>query len=355
MKNFLFTILIAIIAAVFLNCSSETEENKKLDEAKVELNNTDSTDLQNNMNNEDLREVSFHLAYKFKKGESFNYRLTTLSSTERDIVSDSVIIDRFEQKITRIINFEILSINKDSIAEIRCNISKVSVDVNLNNQKTFYQSGMTTDPSQLKKFIEHEGLLNNPFQIRITKYGEILEVYKVGDITNRYLELSGLKDSIRAEDKPLMVSEIKNQLLKPLVAQVLREFPVQELQIESTWEKTMEPASIMVFKIHYTDHFTVNKLEIADNDKLAVIIGKATALIEGEKEHTNNGVKYEFSDPLTDSNGKIFFNIDKGLVQKSNTTTNLKLSYRMEVPSPEGIKMGKSSESITNTNTLELL
>jgi len=353
MKNITLFILGIALTFSILHCSDEPDKN--LDEPLAERNQLDSTDLHSKLAGEDLKDVSFRLAYKFKEGDSFNYRLTTLSSTERDIQSDSVLIDKFEQKIIRILNFKVLSVDKDSIAQIMCDISKISVDVNLNNQETSYQSGVTTDPSQLKKFIEHEGLINNPFHIRITKYGEILDVSNFEGISERYLELSGLKDSVRVEDKPIMESEIKNQLLKPLISQVLREFPMSVLQTKSTWEKTMEPASIMVFKIHYTDHFTVNKLEILDDDRIAVIKGKATALIEGEKEITNNGVKYEFSDPETEANGDIYFNIDKGLVHKSNSTTNLKLSYRMEVPSPEGIKIGKSNELITNTNTLELL
>ena len=355
MKNITLFILLIALTFGILHCSDEADKNKNLDEPQAERNQLDSTDLQSNIDTEVLDNVSFRLAYKFKQGKSFNYRLTTLSTTERDIQSDSVLIDRFEQKITRILNFKVLSVEKDSIAEIKCDISKISVDVNLNNQKTSYKSGVTNDPSQLKKFVEHEGLINNPFHIRITKYGEILDVSNIEGISERYLELSGLKDSVRVEDKPIMESEIKNQLLKPLISQVLREFPMRELQTKSSWEKKMEPASIMVFKIRYTDYFTVNKLEIVDDDRIAVIRGKATALIEGEKEITNNGVKYEFSDPLTEANGDIFFNIDKGLVHKSNSTTNLKLSYRMEVPSPEGIKIGKSNELITNSNTLELL
>jgi len=355
MKNFTFIMLMPALAFITINCSSETEENKKLNQPQDESYELDLTDLKIKMDNEILSDVSFNLAYKFEEGETFIYRLTTLSTTKRDIQSDSVIIDRFEQKIIRILNFEILSVENDSIAEIKCNISKVNVNVNLNNQKVVYKSGVTTDPVQLKKFIEHEGLVNNPFHFRITKFGEILDIFNVEEISDRYLELSGQKDSNRTEDKKMMEVEIKNSLLKPLVGQVLREFPKKELWIKSTWEKTIDPASIMVFKIHYTDHFTVNKLALVDDDRIALIKGKATSVIEGEKKHTNNGIKYEFNQPTSEANGEIYFNIDRGLVYKSSSITNLKLSYRMEIPTAEGTKIGKSNEFITNTNIIELL
>jgi len=130
---------------------------------------------------------------------------------------------------------------------------------------------------------------------------------------------------------------------------------MQDLSVESTWEKTDDPATIMVFKIQYTDHFTVNKLDIVDDSRIAYIRGKATTTIEGEKEHTNNGIKYEFAEPLSEADGEIFFNIDRGLIKQSSSTTNLKLSYRMEIPSADGMTTGKANEFITNTNKLELL
>jgi hypothetical protein len=355
MKNFKFIIQIVLLSFLIFHCSGETEETKELKRPQDEISQLDSTELHTNNNQTDLNDVSFHLAYKFKQGATFKYKLTTLSSTERDIQSDSVVIDRFEQKIERILNFTILSVEKDSIAEIECNISKVYVDVDLNNQKISYQSGVTSDPTELKKYIEHEGLVNNPFHIRITKYGEVLEIYKVEGISNRYLDLSGLKDSVSVEDKSIMEDEVKNSLLKPLIGQVLRELPIQQLRLKSTWENTVDPASIMIFKIHYTDHFMVDDIELAGEDRIARINSNAISLIEGEKEYTNNDIKYEFAEPLTEATGEFDFNIDKGLVHNSETRTILKLSYRMEIPSAEGTKIGKSNEFITNTNTLELL
>jgi len=355
MKKITFVILTSVLAFIIINCSNESEKNNKLNEPQTDIYETDTLVLQPKKNDEDLNNVSFRLAYKFEQGESFKYKLTTLSTTERDVQTDTVLIDRYTQKITRIMNFKIISVDKDSIAEIECNISSVNVDVDLNNQKISYQSEVTTNSEQLKKFIEHEGIVNNPFHFLITKYGEIIDIFKFEEISDRYLDLSGLKDSINTEDKVLMQIEIKNNLLKPLIGQVLREFPMQDLRIESTWEKTMDPATIMVFKIHYTDHFTVNKLELVNNDRIAHINGKATTVIEGEKEHTNNGIKYEFIEPLSEANGEIYFNIDRGLVNKSNSTTNLKLSYRMEIPSADGTKIGKANEFITNANILELL
>ena len=355
MKKFTLIILTAALAFSILNCSNKDEENDKPNSPKADSSETDSHVLQVNKSDEDLNNVSFRLAYKLIEGESFKYKLTTLSTSDRSVQTDTVLSDKFEQRITRIMNFTVISVDKDSIAKLECIISNVNVEVDLNNQKISYESGVTTDSDQLKKFIEHEGIVNNPFHILITKYGKIIDIVKLEGISDRYLDLSGLKDSINTEDKERMKFEIKNNLIKPLIAQVLRELPMKELHVESTWEKSDDPATIMGFKIQYIDHFTVNKLEIVDNAKVALIKGKATTVIKGEKEHTNNGIKYEFAEPVSETNGEFYFNIDRGLIYKSSSVTNLKLSFRMEMPSADGTKMGKSNEYITNTNKLELL
>ncbi|UCH64552.1 MAG: hypothetical protein JSW63_07940 [Ignavibacterium sp.] len=355
MKNFVMMILMISLTFMVINCGNKTQETKELKQPQDSMSDNNSPELLPNMNHEVLNDVRFHLAYNFEEGKEFRYRLTTLSTTERDVETDSLTIDRFEQKITRVLNFKVLSLENNNMADIECTISKVYVDVNLNNQKVAYQSGVTKNPEQLKRFIEHEGLVNTPFLIRITKYGEILDISNVDAISDRYLELSGLKDSIRIEDKPVMENEIKNNLLKPLIGQVLREFPKKELGVESKWEKEIDPASIMIFKIQYTDHFTVEKIEKIGDKRIASITGDATSIIEGDRAYTTNGVNYEFADPLTEATSNIYFDIDRGLVYKGTTKTDLKLFYRMEIPVDDGTKIAKTNELITNTNIVELL
>ena len=92
-----------------------------------------------------------------------------------------------------------------------------------------------------------------------------------------------------------------------------------------------------------------------DDDRIAIINGSVTTTVEGESKKTENGVNYEYQKPVSTANGKIFFNVDKGLIHKSKTQTSLKLSYRMEMPTPQGIMKGSTNETILNSNILELL
>ena len=111
----------------------------------------------------------------------------------------------------------------------------------------------------------------------------------------------------------------------------------------------------MVFKIQNTNHFKILKLEMFGDDRVAVIDGSVTSSIEGKTKATNNGINYEFTKPVTEAAGKIYFNIEKGMVLKSKTKNVISLSYTMQMLTPQGYKTGISKESMTTNNILELL
>jgi len=355
MKKYILILLTIIFSLTVIQCSSETENKKEKEKLDVAVTEFDSTDLPTT-NIEGITENdNFSLAYKFKEGESFSYRLTTLSHTKRSIKTDTTMSNIFDKKIIRILKFNIVSVENDSIAEVEGNVTNVSVDADVNGENLTYQSGEPLDSTKLRFFIEHIGLVNNPFYFKITKYGELVDVYRFENVTDKYLELSGIKDSVKTEEIAIFKNEISNNLLKPLLGQIFRELPTQQLEVESTWDKVMDPAPVFVFQVQYTNHYKVSDLEMLNNDKIAIINGTVTSTVEGEAKRTNKGINYVFQKPVSKVSGKIFFNLDKGMVQKSKTKTLLEISYTIEMPSPKGVIKGVTTETMTTDNILELI
>ncbi|MGB5849702.1 MAG: DUF6263 family protein [Ignavibacteriaceae bacterium] len=355
MQKYLLILLIIIFSLTLIQCSSETENKKEKEKLDVAVKEFDSTDLQTTNIEVVAEHDNFSLAYNFREGDSFSYRLTTLSHSERSIKTDTTMSNIFDQKIIRIIKFNTISVENDSIAEVKCNVTNISVEADVNDEKMTYQSGSMLDSTEVTRFMEHEGLVNNPFHFRITKYGELLDVFRLDNLTDRYLKLSGIKDSVKIEEKATFKNNILNNLVKPLLSQIFREVPTQQLYIESTWDKVMDPTPVLVFYLQYTNHFKVSDLEMLNNDRIAIINGIATTTVEGETKHTNKGLNYVFQIPVSTASGKVFFNLDKGMIQKSKTKSLLELSYTMEMPSPQGVMKGVSSEIMANDNILELL
>jgi len=144
-------------------------------------------------------------------------------------------------------------------------------------------------------------------------------------------------------------------LLKPLLGQIFRELPTQQLEVKSTWDKVMDPTPVFVFQVQYTNHYKVSDLEMLNNDRIAIINGTTTATAEGDAKRTNKGINYVFQKPVSKVSGKIFFNLDKGMVQKSKTKTLLEITYTIEMPSPQGVVKGAATETMATDNILELI
>jgi hypothetical protein len=344
-----------ITVFTLIKCGSNNEKNEDSENTNIAVQKFDSTDLPTEVINDLEGNNDFNLVYNFKEGESFSYRLTTLSNNGREIVVDSTMKSTFKQEITRIIRFNIISVENDSVAELKCTVTDIKLNATMDDQKFSYQSGNKLDSVDSKRFFEQEGMINNPFSIRITKHGELLDVFRADGIINKYLKLSGLSDSIDVQQKAAYQSDLVNNVLKPLVIQVFRELPLQNINVGSTWDKEFPAATIMVFRLGFTNHYKVTSLEQLKDEKVAVINGASTISVEGETKHNNNGINYEFEKPVSEASGKIYFNIDRGLVQKSKTKTRLEIKYTMEMPTPQEVKMGKTLETVTNDNILELL
>jgi len=73
------------------------------------------------------------------------------------------------------------------------------------------------------------------------------------------------------------------------------------------------------------------------------------------KTFSEKGINYKFEKPKSKADGKIYFNLDRGLIQKSRTQTSMENSYSMEMSSPEGIKKANAKEVTSNVNVIELL
>ena len=348
----LITITLLSIALFFACQQKKTEEEQKINE---EVTSTfDSTALTTTAVDAS-EDQSFFFAYKFVPGESFKYRLTTISQNDRSITTDSTMSDKLSQTIIFILNFKTLSLDADSVAELQCTFTSVNLKANANGIDISYQSSAQMDSTERLKFPEYESFKNNPFNLRVGKHGEIIDIYKFDKITNRFLELRGLADSLTAQEKIMAQQDMTNRSVKPLLAQIFREVPSYKMSKDSTWSYKRESLPIVVFQVDYENLYKIEKLEMLGDEKLAVIDGIVKTKVTGSQTYNEKGINYFFKKPISSASGKIYFNLDKGLIQKSRSQTKMENSYSMEMPTPEGVKKANASEVTSNVNVIELL
>ncbi|MCK7519171.1 MAG: DUF6263 family protein [Ignavibacteriales bacterium] len=248
-----------------------------------------------------------------------------------------------------------MDIDVDGIFEIGFNITSVKLDADANGEKFSFESNTSKDTMDRVKYSEYVSVLNNPFNVRVTKTGEIVEIYKADRIINEFLKLKGAIDSVTAAEKDYLKKDMIERALKPIVVQVFRQLTDKMMAKDSLWTNPQEPTKLMVFQVQNTSTYLVKSLELFNNDKIAVIDAGLKTNISGNNKVTDRGATYVFKKPVTFAEGKIYFNLSKGCVQKSKTNSKIQISYSMEVPTPKGLEKGTKTEIVVNTNILELL
>lgn len=351
MRNLLSISL--LLSILFFSCQKEkTNEEQK---ASKEITFTfDSTALKTTAL-DNSADQSFYFRYKFVPGATFKYRLTTISESEQTVLTDTIMSEKMSQTIIFILNFKTISIDTDSVAELQCTFSSVNLKANAKGRDITYQSGAQMDSTEKIKFAEYESYVNNPFNLRVGKQGEIIDIYMIDKIINRFLSFRGLEDSLSAQEKIMASQDLTNRSIKPILAQIFREVPGHKMAKDSTWSYKRESLPIMVFQVDYENNYKVENLEVFGEEKMALITGSIKTKVIGDQNYNERGVNYKFDKPLSKASGTIYFNLDKGLIHKSRSQSSMENAYSMEMPSPEGIKKASAKEVSSNVNVIELL
>lgn len=346
----LFVFLFVSILAI--SCGEKKNGPEKIlsDKEKYAF---DSTDLKTQ--GIDNSGKPFFMEYKFKKGDKFVYRLTTISDNSQTISIDTTISSRVNQKVVYILDFNVKEVDDEGVAEVEMKINSLKLDASANGQVFSFEAGKDNDTAKTKQFAEFYALYNNPFSVRFNKKGEVLEVYKTDKIANKFLEMRGALDTISTEDKNLVKQDLVNGVLNPLVTQIIRKVPEKEVYKDSTWQIQQKPISLMIYQINYVNLYKLESVELLNNDRLAVVDADIEFTYSGQSKVNQGNVSYNFQKPVSTAEGKIYFNVDKGIQVKSRTKTRLEISYTMEANTPKGKQKGKRSDVVANTNILELL
>jgi len=350
MLKYLFVLI--TFSFVLISCGDKNNGPKKTLTDK-EKYSYDSTDLKTE--GVDNSGKPFVMEYKFKKDDKVVYRLTTISNNSQTIIMDTTISNGVTQKIIYLIDLVVKEVEEDGSTEAEIKINSLKLEASANGQTFNFEAGKDVDSVKTQQFAEFQSLYNNPFSVRFSKKGDILEVFKADKISNKFLELKGAADTISVNDRNLIRQDLINGVLTPLITQVIRKVTEKEVYKDSTWQIQQAPIPLMVYQINYTNTYKVESVEKLNENRVAVIDAGVDFKYSGESKVNQGNVFYNFNKPLSTAEGKIYFDIDKGIQIKSRTKTKLEISYTMEANTPQGKQKGTRRDVITNTNILELL
>jgi len=260
-------------------------------------------------------------------------------------------------KQNSIYNIELapLETDQDGTIEISAVINSIKIDALKDGQKMTYESGTIKDSTEKMKYAQYEALDKNPFNIRISKTGEILEIIRMDKIINKFIEINVKANPMNSEQKATLRTNFIDGLLRPLFVQIFRPIPDHSIAKDSTWSIAQPPVEAMVFKLENKNIYKISSLEKLGDDKIAIIDGNLKTVITGNNKAVNQGVSYDFTKPVVTASGKIYFDITKGLIIKAKVITKTVTHFTMEAPSPKGTQKGERWGTTENIFIVELL
>ncbi len=343
MKNLWIIILLALFIA---GCGKKAEEKKQ--PSGIDTTAMKTSPLQN-------PNQQFVLRYKFEKGKRYSYKMASFTEDKQTVHADTTFTDQVKQSIVYSLDISLNNVDKDSVLDLSCDINSILLDAFANGQFFSYRSGVTTDTVEKRKYAQYDAMVNNPFNVRINKYGGILEISNIDNVISKFLRLKGMTKSASLEERESLRQNIIENALKPLVTQLFREMTPNVVAKDSNWTFVQPPTPFLIFKLENTNLYKVDNLEKYNNDKVATIAAGLHTVISGDTKYEERGAVFQFKKPVTSASGKIYFNITKGLIQKSNVQTQVDIFYTMEMPTPKGKQKGTKTEVITSKNVVELL
>lgn len=355
MKKFstLFASIVLILSLhlyLFLQGCNEKKDN----EIKSQEEQSDSPEVKTPAANNEKN--FFNLVYKLDKGKSFRYRLITSQIENMQVQNkDTAIHSNMVQQETFLMNFQVDGVDENNAAELTCRITSIKSETDLNGTKFKYQTGQAAGEKELKNYARFESFMGNPFGLKISKYGDIVEINRIEKIINSFISINEMQDTIKQATKEQLRRDLTEAMLKPLLLQIFRKFPEEKMGKDSVWTIPQQPMPLTPMILKNTLIFRIAGIEKTDRDTAVVIEGEMKTEISGQQSMTNQGVQYFFDKPRTNASGRIYFSLSKGIIQRSNTSTLLEHSFRSEASTPQGVLSQTNRRRIENSMQVESL
>lgn len=339
MKNLL---LLVLVSAVLMSCSNTEDEEKTKTSEKVVLETKKPAG------------PTINLRYKFKKGDKFTYRLQTISNNSEEIVADTAFTNKITQTASYTFNFKVLDVDEYNIAKLEARIKSITAETTANDQSMKYDSKMIYSSREKVQFVDYEAVKNVPFKIDVNELGRVVKVHGINKIMNNILAIQNVPDTLSKNTREKMRDNISNGTLMPLSQQIFKVVSEKEVGIDSVWQLNYK-TPLAVFTVENTAIFKIENITF-DKDTTASIKSNLVINVQGNNVLNEQGFTYTFAKPNLTANGSVTFNNTIGLVEISESVTNLEMTMFVEGLDSKNQRVKSTKRDITNnTNIVELL
>lgn len=343
MKKIISVLLVVcVLVTVFISCGGKETKSG----ATIQTDKLESVSVGND---------KIYLKYKFSKGETFKYRLTTVSTNDEVIEADSTMKSKGNQTLVYVFDCEVLDVDEDNVAELNLKVSDIKFSAEINGKKVSYSSSAKISNEEKLKFMEYETICNTPYRARINQFGEVMEVSRIEKMVEKMNEMSTQKQNLTTEQKLQYAKQLGETAIRPITQMIFREMTKNNVGKDSSWAMQY-PQQMGTLRIDNTAKFTVLDFVKIGDSKAAKINANLSAVVSGNRKGVENGVTYTFGEPKISGYGTIVFDYENGKMIKADTGTEMKMTMSMEGKDSMGkLRKTKRATSSANKNIVELL
>lgn len=347
-------VLVIFLLTAIIGCSKKDTKSSTDTKQSQTLTNSDAY---NGLEKVNIGNDKITLQYQFKKGDKFSYKLTTFSSMDQSVQTDSLKKQNSNQTLIYIFDIAVLDVDKNNIADLGITCSSVNVDANINGNRYQYDSKAKNSKEDKMKFFEYETITNSQYHAKVNQKGEIIDVSNVSKMVDKLIAASPPPSNkpITPEQKVLIAKNIIDSAIQPVTQLLFKELPGKVIAKDSSWVKKY-PSTMAVFQLDNSANYTVKDFVKLNNVKAAKVNLNLVVKSSGQKQGTENGVTYNFEDPKISGDGIVFYNIENGLVVKSETSTKVEMNVQVTSKDPSQKLMKSTRKDVSiNRNIIELL
>ena len=229
------------------------------------------------------------LKYIFKKGQLYKYKIQTISESNQVVEAESLLTSTAYQTVNYLVNLKTTEVDEFNNAVINMKISSIIVNATINGQKLKYDSKFIYSSRERVMYAEYESIKNKSFKMKVSEYGEIIEIYELDDVVDEMLIIQN-KLNINSEERDAIVTTLTDAALKPLCEQLFRKIPSEKVGINYSWSNSYF-TNFAMFEIENIASYKILDFFEDETDSLIKIGASLSINWTGQNEVTDQGVK----------------------------------------------------------------
>lgn len=291
------------------------------------------------------------LKYSPKKDDVLKYKITNSTNVKENSPNTGGKDLTNDQNITIFYSEQVNEVNESGVITYKVTFDSILVNAKISSGDTSvsqnYSSNIKDSVYSKPDFVEFNALINNPFKMRVSSRGEILEAYELENVHDAIYKAYG--DTLSDKEKEVVKQTMNTTYFKDLLQNSFQKFPENAIAKDSSWVIT-DSDQLLIFPVKKILNYKLSDVK-TENGKTLVTIDATLDNEFIEKQVKEKDLTATVEDSKTTGTGKVVLNLTRGCIVNKETNLAIDISIKMAA----GGQSAKSVQTIKTGFKVELL